>query len=433
MPSSAHLDPAPDPRQLPSPGDAERWLWLQALRRLPRLPLEPWLVALETGAIAAESDLLACLLPHGNGAELARLLEWWVRQPDPVPPLPRLPGPWRDAVVAQRLRQLLEQPLAPQRQAALLALLGHQREAVDATRLCRLLEQPGARAVRHGALEGLSLGLAAWPRRLLRGCLERVATDLDPELAAGAVDLLDRLPAARLSLIPLGRRALEPEVAARLRRRIARRGADPLLLVVHGRSGGLVPPELVELAAELEQRRGAPVALQALTAEPPGVGPHRSENRPLGLVPLLLLPGSHVRTDLPALRANLQRSGPVRCWPFLGAWTAWQQALAEELAGLAATGQPPWLLHHPLEEGLPSRYLSHLTHCTAAVPVAAAAQDVAQRLEAKPCGAGMAPLALARCRLTEALSGQDDAMASTPLLCRPALRAVLLDLLESLP
>jgi hypothetical protein len=123
----------------------------------------------------------------------------------------------------------------------------------------------------------------------------------------------------------------------------------------------------------------------------------------------------------------------VRCWPFLGAWPAWQQALAEELAGLAATGQPPWLLHHPLEEGLPSRYLSHLTHCTAAVPVAAAAQDVAQRLEAKPCGAGMAPLALARCRLTEALSGQDDAMASTPLLCRPALRAVLLDLLESLP
>jgi len=79
--------------------------------------------------------------------------------------------------------------------------------------------------------------------------------------------------------------------------------AHPLLLVVHGRAGGELPPELRQLAAELEWRRGAPVALRALTEPDPP--PPRAE-RPLGLVPLLLLPGGHVRVDVPGIVAALR-------------------------------------------------------------------------------------------------------------------------------
>ncbi|MDA1246740.1 MAG: hypothetical protein O2787_05525, partial [Cyanobacteria bacterium] len=78
--------------------------------------------------------------------------------------------------------------------------------------------------------------------------------------------------------------------------------AHPLLLVVHGRSGGELPEELVSLAAELEHRRGAPVRLQALSAvAPPEPQQLALGNQLLTLVPLLLLPGGHVRRDLPAI------------------------------------------------------------------------------------------------------------------------------------
>ncbi|MEB3265126.1 MAG: CbiX/SirB N-terminal domain-containing protein [Cyanobacteriota bacterium] len=432
-PDVAPLDLDPAPLWLPPPGSPDRWPWLQELRRRPQVPLGPWLDALERGKTAPETDLLTCLLPHATGADLARLLAWWVGQPDPVPALPGLPGPWRDPLVAQMLRQLLDQPLPPDRQAALLPLLGHQRHPADGIRLCRLAVEPGARAVRAGALEALSLGLTAWPRQALRACLERLVTDLDPQLAAPAVDLLDRLPAARLSLVPLARRPLDPGVAARLQRRLDRRGADPLLLVVHGRAGGLVPAELNQLAVELEQRRGAPVGLQALTAEQPARPPARRPGRPLGLVPLLLLPGGHVRHDIPALAARLRHNGPVRCWPFVGAWPGWQRALAAELAGLAPSGEAPLLWHHPLEGRLPGRYLSHLARCTAALPRAAAAEAIPEQLAAQAPTATHVPLALAHSRLCEALAAHHASPAGDPLLARPVLRAALLNLLDSLP
>ena len=245
------MDPAPDPDQLPPPGSAARWPWLQSLRRCRGLPLERWLTAIETGGLEPEADLLASLGPHLDGAALRRLLHWWLALADPAPPLPLLAGPWRDPATAALLRQALDGPLAPDRQGALLPLLGHQRDPADGPRLCRLVMAPVPGAVRRGALEALSLGLAVWPRPPLRSCLEALASDLDPNLAATAVDLLARLPAARSSLVPLGRRALEPAVAERLGRRLAGSAAEPLLLLVHGRAGGIVPPELETLAAEL--------------------------------------------------------------------------------------------------------------------------------------------------------------------------------------
>lgn len=203
-----------------------------------------------------------------------------------------------------------------------------------------------------------------------------------------------------------------------------------LLLVVHGRQGGVIPPVLQELAAELEQRRRAPVRLQALTGEAP---PAR-ELRPAGgagvwLVPLLLLPGSHVRVDVPAIAAHWRASGPVRRRPFLGAWPAWQQALAEELAGLGGEAEP-LLLHHPLEGPLAARYLQWLERLCSSRCVAApySATDPADpTLPALLVGSAVVlPLALAANRLCERLQ-------LAPLLERPRLRQVLLRELEQLP
>lgn len=208
--------------------------------------------------------------------------------------------------------------------------------------------------------------------------------------------------------------------------------ASPLLLLVHGRSGGAIPAELSALAAVLEQRRGAPVLLQALTAPappPPLAGPGR---RPLTLVPLLLLPGTHARADLPAVAAHWRRQGPLRRLPFLGAWPLWQRLLAAEVADLqaqTATPSQPVLLHHPLEGALAGRYLRHLGRRCAARCLAAPYSSAHNAEPALAIEGPVLPLALAANRLTEAHGG----LYGPPLLGRECCRSGLLSALEALP
>lgn len=214
---------------------------------------------------------------------------------------------------------------------------------------------------------------------------------------------------------------------------------QPLLLVVHGRSGGVLPAELLALAVELEQRRGAAVRLQALTAAaPPAADALLAAGLPLTLVPLLLLPGGHVRHDVPAIAAHWRRHTRVLRLPFLGAWPCWQLALRQELQRLQQASAPgqgrPLLLHHPLAHPLAERYLAWLERVSGgrALPTAygAAADSAADAVDPPLSFAAPAlPLVLAANRLTERLPGP----TGVPLLQRPALRAVLLDALEALP
>ena len=206
--------------------------------------------------------------------------------------------------------------------------------------------------------------------------------------------------------------------------------AHPLLLVVHGRSGGELPEELVSLAAELEHRRGAPVRLQALSAvAPPEPQQLALGNQPLTLVPLLLLPGGHVRHDLPAIVRHWSAFTRVQHWPFLGAWPCWHTALATELAGLNMQASRPLLLHHPLEGPLAARYLGSLERRIGAQCVATpySAEHLA-KLKLTLASPALA-LALAANRLTDELAEQ----VGPPLLQRPCLRQLLLAELEALP
>ena len=456
----------------------ERWQQLQALRR-GQLPIEPLLLQLETGELRPSADLIAALMVRLDriGVErllsissnadptvvveaarqelpsqaadpqvLAAWLEPLLAQPPLLPWLEML-GYFRDPRVAARLRERLRQGLdAPEAcdhgaLAPLLPLLGRQRCAEDAGLLLGCALQPGPVLWRRAALEGLAVGLSAWPIPLLTAGLQRLSADLDSGLAGAAVDLLARLPDGQRALRQLKVQQLDPTVASRLQRRLKR---APIVLVVHGRQGGVIPEVLQELAVELEQRRGAPVLLQALTATPPEPDGRwwqavRRSGRLL-LVPLLLLPGDHVRRDVPELAAQWRgwvgAGIEVQRRPFLGAWPAWQQLLADQWQAAAAGRFWRWL-HHPLQGRLSERYLRHLAAVLGAPAWATPYQDVSEVLaETLEAEAMLAPLTLAPNRLSESLRMEATAgsvQVLPPLLHHPAVREFLLASLEALP
>lgn len=449
------------------------WQDLQALRR-GRLPLEPVLEQIHQGLLPLSAEVLAALMGRldrfaverllagplaGDRAPLlqAARLEFVALADDPLvrqawlEPLLALPesvavlevlGHFQDPRVAARLRSFVAAISPTQRQdinvQRLLPLLGRQRQAVDAELLLALVQEPAPQAWRRAALEAVALGLSAWPQEPLARAMAHLAADLDPLLAADAVDLLSRLPDGQRHLRQLLRCALDPAVAERLRRRLQR---SPLVLVVHGRQGGVIPEALQRLVAELEQRRQSPVLLQALTAEAPaGDARFWMASRRAGLltvVPLLLLPGDHARNDVPALTAQWRRVAGdaaagvcVRRRPFLGAWPTWQRLLAAEWSRLAA-GRPLLWLHHPLQGPLAQRFLSHLS-AVVGYPGMAVSYSDPQPEEA----AVLAPLTLAPNRLSESLKmlrWSAPAEVLPPLLERPAVHDFLLSALEVLP
>jgi sirohydrochlorin ferrochelatase len=416
---------------LPPPGSPERWPWLQRLRRQPNLPLEPWLQALEQGTLPAQKDLLAALADHLDGPAMVRLLRWWSCGEPRDPDLPALIVPRRDPRARLALLQACSASVAdPEGRIALLPLLGHQRDPADFPLLRQLALEAGPTRLRLAALEGLCRGLSAWPRPALGRTLSILASDLQPPVAQAAVDALARLPEARPLLLALARQPLDPSVETRRRRRLEHLPATPLVLIVHGRAGGLLPPELVALARTLRERRGAPVILEALTAPHPP--PLPTPAAPLTtLVPLFLLPGGHVRQDVPVHLRRWRQAGPVRVLPFLGAWPAWQAILREEVKRLAVSGQPnrPLLLHHPVEGSLSQRYLAHLAHLCDARCHPLTLPPPKARGTPRPPEEPALPLVLATSRLSEGL----EAGSGPPLLARPVVRQELLQLLEELP
>jgi hypothetical protein len=428
------------PADLHASGDPRRWTQLQCLRRQPQLETGPWLAAIEAGELALEADLVAVLADQLDGEGASRLLACWLRLEAPDPAIPPLLGHRRDPLWADRLRRHLGQ-VDLERRIPLLPLLGVQRDPADFPLLQALLLDPGPLPLRQAALEALGLGLSVWPRPALRQALAQLARDLQPALAREALDLLARLPGARSDLLRLSRHPLDPSLEPRLRRRLHALPAAPLLLLVHGRSGGHIPAELRALVAELEQRRGAPVRLLALTAPQPRCLPPADPLAPVAtLVPLLLLPGGHVRQDLPRLTAELGRLFPVRRLPFLGSWPVWQRALAAELDALRAatnTPQTPLLLHHPLQGLLAERFLTLLARRCGAVCLPASFEDATSlpwvRQSVGALHPAVLPLALAANRLTDNLKALAPGMGAMPLLQRPRLRQVLLEALEALP
>ena len=470
---------------LAEPGSAERWQQLQGLRRRPG-DVDPWLELVVAADGHPEPDLLAALVPVLDRSRVERLLasavganpagllaavqqEWPALAAESavqeawLEPLllhcQRLPlaqrlawlqllGLFRDPRVAALLRQAVADVPPSDVVWPLLPLLGLQREPQDGEVLEQLALNAGPRALRQRAVEGLALGLSAWPPATLIQTLSRLLNDLDGGLASQAVDLLARLPGGADPLRRSLTRSLAPEVQQRVHRRLR---CSPLVLLVHGRRDGRIPQELEDLAAVLARRRGAPVALQALTgpAAEPGPDLWRAAQRAgaLCLVPLLLLPGEHVRTDLPRIAGEWQATAgshqlALRRLPFLGAWPAWQAAMADAFRSRREAIRRPGLwLHHPLEGNLAQRFLGHLGQVLDAPALSAPYSDPMASLTTEHNGLVVLPLTLAANRLSEALAQvwsqparyPDRPQVLPPLLQWPELQSMLLDTLTLLP
>jgi hypothetical protein len=218
-----------DPCRLPAAGSADRWPWLQGLRRQRSIDLEPWLGAIEAGRLVPAADLLAALAERLDGPAAARLLAWWLADPAADPGLlaviGRIRHPRCRALLRSALVPVAAPSSAPTRDELLLPLLGHQRQPEDFPLLLERALAPLPLRHRRAALEGMAVGLGAWPPDPLRRGLALLVEDLDPGLASTAVDLLARVPGGRQVLAGLDRSRLAPELAQRVRRRLDGPGA----------------------------------------------------------------------------------------------------------------------------------------------------------------------------------------------------------------
>jgi hypothetical protein len=195
------------------------------LRRSRDLDLESWLLAVESGQLLLAPDLLSALAERLDGPAAARLLAWWLAKPAADPALLAVIGRHRHPRCRSLLRQALDGSIpCVGRTELLLPLLGHQRYLDDFPLLRQRALDPLPLLQRRAALEGLAVGLAAWPALPLRQALGALVGDLDPALAATAVDLLARLPGGLADLAGLDRGRLAPELAQRVERRLAGAG-----------------------------------------------------------------------------------------------------------------------------------------------------------------------------------------------------------------
>ena len=209
-----------------------------------------------------------------------------------------------------------------------------------------------------------------------------------------------------------------------LRKRGELSGGTALRLVIHGRSGGLISPCLQQIVDAVAERRTAPVELEVLTAEHPS--PVQCDSQ--WLVPLLLLPGSHARRDVPLIRERLKAEGVVvKSLPFLGAWDCWWGLMSCWIADVAAKHPSLALVHHPLRPGLSDRFLASIQgrFDLPVVPF-----DVWDQFAIDHPNVVPLPLSLAPNRMSEALR---QAGGLPSLLENPQLRQGLIHCLALLP
>ena len=201
-------------------------------------------------------------------------------------------------------------------------------------------------------------------------------------------------------------------------------GDTAIRLVIHGRAGGVIPPCLQHIADAVAERRTAPVELEVLTSEHASDG--QCDNQ--WLVPLLLLPGSHARQDVPLIRDRLVNEGVVvKSIPFLGSWDCWWSLISVWLEAVRVKHPSLALVHHPLRPGLSERFLASIQRRFDLPVVSFDAWD--QFARDHPNVVPL-PLSLAPNRMSEALR---QAGGLPSLLEDPQLRQGLIHCLALLP
>ena len=127
-------------------------------------------------------------------------------------------------------------------------------------------------------------------------------------------------------------------------------------LIIHGSKKGFVHPIMDIIINEVQKRRGKTVELEVLTENSYQV----SKSKFIWLVPLFLLPGTHVRKDVPLIRNRLKNELiNTKLTPYIGSWNNWINILSEMIK-VEKKSVIPVLLHHPLRSKIASDHMQYL-------------------------------------------------------------------------
>ena len=131
-----------------------------------------------------------------------------------------------------------------------------------------------------------------------------------------------------------------------------------LHLLVHGSKGGEIHSSLISAVDQLKKYQNRSVSIEALTQEvPPQV---EIGKKSMLLVPLFLLPGTHVCTDVPKIFKRFQDDGKnIKLFPFLGSFYPWLSLIGDWIINQSSFDKPA-LIHHPLSSQTSCAFLKSL-------------------------------------------------------------------------
>ena len=131
-----------------------------------------------------------------------------------------------------------------------------------------------------------------------------------------------------------------------------------LHLLVHGSRGGEIHSSLISLVDQLKRYKNRSVSIEALTQDnPPKI---EISTQSMFLVPLFLLPGTHVCNDVPKIFKRFKDSGKnIKLFPFLGSFHPWLSLIADWISNQNSFHKPA-LIHHPVSSKTSSVFLKSL-------------------------------------------------------------------------
>ena len=131
-----------------------------------------------------------------------------------------------------------------------------------------------------------------------------------------------------------------------------------LHLLVHGSKGGEIHSSLISAVDQLKRFKNRSVSIEALTQDdPPQVD---IGEKAMLLVPLFLLPGNHVCSDIPEVFKRLKYDGKnIKLFPFLGSFQPWLSLIGDWISSKSSFDKPA-LIHHPVSSETSSVFLKSI-------------------------------------------------------------------------
>ncbi len=149
-----------------------------------------------------------------------------------------------------------------------------------------------------------------------------------------------------------------PEGLSLLPNRTNRETHYHLHLLVHGSKGGQIHSSLISAVDQLKNYKNRSVSIEALTQDvPPKL---EIGNKSMLLVPLFLLPGTHVCSDVPKIFNRFKENGKnIKLFPFLGSFHPWLSLIGNWISNQSFFDKPA-LIHHPVSSKTSSVFLKSL-------------------------------------------------------------------------